>query len=132
LQVLRELNGNIHTAGCKSKAIKTLSQVHHLRLALASSVVSSALGHVGVGTNAAAVVDIGAAAKVLRDTGGHVGIGTDAAGVVLSLAVAVGLGQGTGGQSEGSEEEVDTDHFDGFCEEVGDFEELRFEIEIET
>lgn len=114
MQVSRELNGNIHIAKCKLKAKATSSQVHHLRLALAGSVISSALSHVGVSTNAAAVVDIGAAAFVLGDTVGHVGIGGGAAGVVLSLAVAVGLGQGTGGQSEGSEEEVDADHFDGF------------------
>lgn len=112
MQVSRELNGNIRLAKCKLKANATLNQIHHLRLALAGSVVSSALSHVGIGTNAAAVIDISAAAHVLRDTGGHVGIGADAAGVVLSLAVAVGLGQGTGGQSKGSEEEVDADHFD--------------------
>lgn len=81
-----------------------------LFLALAGSVVSSALSLVGVTGAAAGVKGVGAAGSVLGSTLGLVGVARAAAGVELVLALGVGGSQSEGGEGQG-EEGGDADHF---------------------
>lgn len=81
-----------------------------LFLALAGSVVSSALGLVGVTTAAAGVKGVGAACGVLGSALGLVGVAGAAAGVELVLALGVGGSQSEGSEGQG-EDGGDADHF---------------------